>query len=180
MSFKLIPQTSYFTIASFCIVKGTDAIVFGEDGSVSETPVFDETVIYPTPKVLPESGVHPRVYFKKEDIPQIKKNMELEENATALDLHRRNLAKRHRRRLPAASGATNYTAAPLGVIESYVFEYAMNGTKEYGQKAVDAMCNYVTQQCLTRQMAMRTTIGARWSTRLASSTIGAMTCLRTT
>lgn len=143
MSFKLIPQTSYFTIASFCIIKGTDAIVFGEDGSVSETPVFDETVIYPTPKVLPESGVHPRVYFKKEDIPQIKKNMELEENATALDLHRRNLAKDIDGVLPAASGATNYTAAPLGVIESYAFEYAMNGTKEYGQKAVDAMCNYV-------------------------------------
>ncbi len=140
--FRLIPKNSSYTVSKVAVLKGGNVMPEGDDGKIAEKK-FDTSVIYPTPPVVPQKGVHPRVMFTAEDIPQIKENMAYEGNAGALVRYNEYLKSTTDGKLPAATSGTNYNGEILNIIQCRAFEYAINGDEAMGRSAVDSLRNYV-------------------------------------
>lgn len=83
------------------------------------------------PPYLPPVGEHPRVYFRKCDIPQILENMENEENAYAkerfLEICKQEL-----------SAGEVYVGGILQRIMAKAFYYSLFGNEKYGREAIEA------------------------------------------
>lgn len=98
---------------------------------------------YNVPEIKPLAG-HPRVMFTAGDIPAIKANFEDEENQAAYDEWQRLLGSDTDGTLTEAkAGSSNYNAGILANIESFAFDYAVNGNEENGRRAISAIQNYV-------------------------------------
>ncbi len=99
---------------------------------------------YPMPTILPPAGEHPRLLFRESDIPTIKANFEKEENAAAYKALQKLVENPTNGILQpnAAMGYSNYDAKPLDNITALAFDYAINGNKDSGRKAYDAIMNY--------------------------------------
>jgi hypothetical protein len=113
--------------------------VYGE----TTITVFDTTVVSEPPPYNPVAG-HPRLLFRTEDIPAIKANMQKAQNKNALAAHLKNLATAVSGILPKTDATIeNFNEKILAQIESYAFDYAINGNEASGRTAVAAMRNYV-------------------------------------
>lgn len=108
---------------------------------LASATLFAQT--YPAPPFTPPAG-HPRLYLTAKDLPRIRANAKKPQNAAAWEAHLRYLAKGTDGVLPAAAASrTNADSAVLVIIESYAFDYALNGSDESGRKAIRAMRNYI-------------------------------------
>ncbi len=99
---------------------------------------LDETR-YPTPTIKPTKGEHPRLLFKKEDIPTIIENMDKPQNTGAKKAFESALKRAgdiNEGTLGANTGAGNYNQVYFETIEALAFDYALYGNKESGEKAV--------------------------------------------
>jgi len=96
--------------------------------------------IYPIPTVTPTVGEHPRVLFKKEDIPQIIENMKTPEMAPLVEFFNTYKEKDYSGVL--GSSDPNYTATGLETIAAKALDYALFGNEENGREAITAITNY--------------------------------------
>lgn len=116
-----------------------DSGVYGE----TTITVFDTSVVFEPPPYNTVDG-HPRLLFRAEDIPAIKANMQKVQNKNALDAHLKNLLTATSGILPKTAATTeNFNEKILTQIESYAFDYAINGNEASGRTAINAMRNYV-------------------------------------
>ncbi len=143
-SVRFIPKNSSYAISKIAITKGQNIMPVGEEGKLEEKE-FDTSVVYPKPPVYPPKGVHPRVMFTAEDIPQIKENMAYEGNAAALERYKINLASTTDGTLPPLSEGVkeNFSGEVINIIQSRAFEYAINGDVEMGKSAVSSLRNFI-------------------------------------
>lgn len=121
--------------------------------------------VYPVPTILPPENQHPRLYFTSADIPQIKANMQKQQNLAAVEEFEKILAMETNGSLTSSviANYTNYNSNVMKIIEAYAFKYALDKDTaeglEYGIKAKNAVLNFVSDatfdingQDITRQM----------------------------
>lgn len=136
-SFSLIPKNGYFEIDRIIVVKDIGHIEpSGIDGIVP-------TNLYNAPPFTPPPE-HPRLYFRKDDIPAIVANFTKTENLIAYKQHENNLKQYTNGILPEPeAGTSNTNNKYLGYFESWAFEYAINGDEKLGRQAIDSIKNYM-------------------------------------
>ena len=110
----------------------TDVKVYVKDGS-------KPLVLYDMPAFTPPANQHPRVYFTKQDIPNILANYDHPQNENAKAQLEKDLSTPVDGNLP--SGMLN--SATLGLIQSRAFHYAVWENRESGEMAVKAMRDFV-------------------------------------
>lgn len=98
-------------------------------------------VVYPEPSIKPPAG-HPRVYFTKDDIAQIKENLTKPENSNAYERYM-NAQKDNAMLTIHKADSGNYSAVVLNNIECRAFAYAIEGNTEMGKSAVESMYSYL-------------------------------------
>ncbi len=134
----IAPREGNLKIDKFAILSDVLKIPEGK-GNLSSY-----AVLYPEPGYKPASNVHPRVLFAENDIDNILENAQSEENNKALTKHREYISKNTTGILPACSpSTTNVNHNILVYIRHYAFEYALTGNEIYGQKAINAINNYL-------------------------------------
>ncbi len=143
-SFALIPGNGYFSIDRILVVKDIGLMEpSGIDGTLQELDTTVPTDIYNAPTFTPPPE-HPRLYFTKEDIPEIVANFTKNENANAYSQHKSNLEQYTDGILPIPdAGTSNTNNKYLGYFESWAFEYAINGNETLGRQAIDSIKNYM-------------------------------------
>lgn len=107
-----------------------------------------------TPPVFPTVGEHPRLLFKKADLPKIRATMDKERAKEAAAMVREFAERECDGKLPEAymhdngypfepgrRGVYNYDAEHLAVIQSKAFTYQLTGDERYGYEAIYAMLN---------------------------------------
>ena len=143
---RLRPRESGGIIDQFVVIKSATYV---PEGLLSEAPeVGAETVqplpsdAYPAPTITPPPE-HPRLLFRASDIPTIKENMEKAQSENAIAKWQGFLSQETDGMLdaPKDTSSGNYNTSVLAIIESKAFDYAINGNRENGQKAVDAILN---------------------------------------
>lgn len=107
---------------------------YGElpDSLPSKVELLD-TEEYPDTKVTPPVGEHPRVMFRKEDIPRIIENFNAPDNKAVRDMYNYHLEDEIEMDL------TSYSAGNLTRIEIHALDYALFGNKENGRLAIEGM-----------------------------------------
>ena len=94
-----------------------------------------------------EALSHPRIYFTAEDKTEVAAALSDSENQAAYGAHAANVARGLNTgftgALAMASGYANNSPTVIGTIEALAFEYAINGNRAAGQKAVSAAMNYL-------------------------------------
>lgn len=97
------------------------------------------------PATFPVKGEHPRVMFTKKDLPAIRANMTGAQGAKAMEELGKLLAVDTDGLLPdkLTGVGSNIDYNIFAVIESYAFDYAVNGNVENGKKAVIAARNFI-------------------------------------
>lgn len=129
-------MTAYFAISASSAVRDlyiTDVKVYVKDGT-------EPLVLYDMPAFTPPANQHPRVYFTKQDIPNILANYDHPQNANAKAQFERDLSSPVDGNLPG--GMLN--SATLGLIQSRAFHYAVWGNRESGEMAVKAMRDFLS------------------------------------
>ena len=93
-----------------------------------------------SPRIKPESGVHPRLMFRAEDLEVIRANLEAPENSYAYEEYKKLVATECD---GAIKGELSYNEIGkiLTTIESKAFEYALNGDPVVGCDAINAIAN---------------------------------------
>ena len=94
-------------------------------------------VLYPAPPILPPNE-HPRVYFMKPRIPELKKRFSAPVNHDAYARYLAAQAPEARLSIPEG-GKNNFDAVVLNNIECRAFAYAIEGKTDMGKSAVSAM-----------------------------------------
>jgi len=147
ISVRLRANRGTINIDKFCIVNdllkqpyGLIGDLIKKDTTVELYNGYDAGVPKPTE--------HPRLYFKKADIPTILANKDKEQMVYAWDAQEKNLAgameEAFTGKLDAPNaGSSNSNDGVMAKIEALAFDYAINGNLESGQKAVTAMENYL-------------------------------------
>ena len=116
------------------------------DGSVLdviEMPAYKDAsgdVFVPT--VTPPANEHPRLMFTKSDLPSIRWNLSLPENAQAYRMFLE-LKDQDCDGALDVSAEHNYDANVLAVIEAKAFDYVINGNTRNGEEAVAAIMKYL-------------------------------------
>ena len=109
----------------------------GRYGNLSDNPSLEVEKLngekYEKPQVTPPANEHPRVLFRKSDIPRIIENMDTEQNERA----KRKLTELLSEEIDRES--ETYSNENYLRIEANAFDYAINGTKERGIAAKEAM-----------------------------------------
>lgn len=125
---------------------------------------------YPVPEILPPAKQHPRLYFTAADIPAIRENLNKAQNAKAKAEFEALLQKETDGKLAESllENYTNYNSSTMGIIEAYAFKFALDGDRTYGEKAKQAILNFMAtitfdpkQQDITRQMGHAIFLGAQ-------------------
>lgn len=98
-------------------------------------------VLYPAPPILPPNE-HPRVYFMKPRIPELKKRFSAPVNHDAYARYLAAQAPEARLSIPEG-GKNNFDAVVLNNIECRAFAYAIEGKTDMGKSAVSAMREYL-------------------------------------
>lgn len=160
---RVRPREGGGVIDQFVITKSATYV---PEGLLTEAPAVGADVVqplpadvYPKPTITPPAE-HPRLLFRASDIPMIKENMEKEQSTNARVKWQDFLKQETDGVLdtPKDASSGNYNTSVLAIIESKAFDYAINGNKENGQKAVDAMLNvlqtavFAPVQDITRAM----------------------------
>ncbi len=96
---------------------------------------------YPAPPIFPPKE-HPRVYFMRSRIPEIKERFSAEVNHDAHRRYQKAKAPDAALEIPA-SEKINFSAVVLNNIECRAFAYAVEGEREMGKSAVSAMLSYL-------------------------------------
>lgn len=143
---RLRPRENGGTVDQFVVTKATTYV---PEGLLTEAPAVEADKVHPLPAdVYPKPTItpppeHPRLLFRASDIPMIKANMEKEQSKNAMAKWQGFLEQETTGMLDAPKDAKsgNYNTSVLAIIESKAFDYAINGNKENGQKAVDAVLN---------------------------------------
>ena len=93
-----------------------------------------------SPRIKPESGVHPRLMFRAEDLEVIRANLEAPENSYAYEEYKKLVATECD---GVIKGELSYNEIGkiLTTIESKAFEYALNGDPVVGCDAINAIAN---------------------------------------
>lgn len=93
-----------------------------------------------SPRIKPESGVHPRLMFRAEDLEVIRANLEAPENSYACEEYKKLVATECD---GVIKGELSYDEIGkiLTTIESKAFEYALNGDPVVGCDAINAIAN---------------------------------------
>ncbi|NLB80294.1 MAG: hypothetical protein GX800_01435 [Clostridiaceae bacterium] len=94
------------------------------------------TANYDAPPVTPPNE-HPRVLFRKSDVERIKENMKKQQNLNAVAW------LNERKSEPVDGIVDKYDLKMLNKIEAFAFDYAINGNKESGRIAAEAILNYL-------------------------------------
>ena len=102
---------------------------------------------YIKPEVYPPANEHPRVLFRKSDIPRIVKNMDSEQNAVA----KAEFIKFLSEKIDKESG--EYSVNNFMRIEAHAFDYAINGNKESGIMAKEGIIAFLQTNSLSGQEA---------------------------
>ena len=116
------------------------------DGSVLdviEMPAYKDAsgdVFVPT--VTPPANEHPRLMFTKSDLPSIRWNLSLPENAQAYRMFLE-LKDQDCDGALDVSAEHNYDANVLAIIEAKAFDYVINGNTRNGEEAVAAIMKYL-------------------------------------
>ena len=128
---RMRPRECGWTVDQFIVVASTAYI---PSGIVKEINLDSSSAKlefeWETPPYNPPANEHPRVYFRKSDIPQIKENMEAEENADAK-------AKLLDEAENEIEVGTKYSENILAKIMSKAFYYQLFGDAEKGRAAID-------------------------------------------
>lgn len=97
------------------------------------------------PKTFPTKGQHPRVMFSEKDLPAIRENMRNQQGAKATRDFYKLLEIDTDGVLPdeLVGNKSNIDYKIFAVIESYAFDYAINGNVENGKKAITATRNFL-------------------------------------
>ena len=106
-----------------------------------DTEKFMKTPVYPP------ANEHPRVLFRKGDIPRILSNMETEQNAEAKSEFERFLSE------DVDMDSGEYTVRNMMRIEARAFDYAIHGNKENGIIAKNAIIGFFQNNSLSGQAA---------------------------
>ena len=110
---------------------------------IEDLPMTTISASYAKPPVNPPAE-HPRLLFRKSDIPTILANMEKAQNAAAKEKYESYLTQTTDGMLaPSQSGGGNINKSVLNIIEAHAFHYALTGNETSGKMAVDAMINYL-------------------------------------
>jgi len=116
---------------------------FGPIRPMGESP-------YPAPPAFPRAGEHPRLMFTKDMIPAIKAALENPEYAAVKEALDGFIASDFDGTLgipymheTGRKGIHNFDANGLVSIECKAFAYALDGDREMGYKAIDAMLTYL-------------------------------------
>lgn len=111
---------------------------------LEDLPMTPISASYAKPPVTPPAE-HPRLLFRKSDIPKIIENMEKAQNKVAKERYEAYLTETTDGVLTAsASGGGNINKGVLNIIEAHAFNYALTGNETSGKMAVDAIINYLT------------------------------------
>ena len=143
----------------------TNALTFAPSGKDDEPGENVEIImpegVYNKPTVTPVKGEHPRLWFHKEDIPTIKENMQKPQSETAVK---------------TLNGFMNdeiiitekyNRGKQWQTIEALAFDYAINGNREHGRKAIESyftmmpLADYKGDTFETRQYGGAITTGTR-------------------
>lgn len=110
---------------------------------MSENAINNECgeVFYPAPPVTPPSE-HPRVYFMKPRIPEIKKRFSAPVNHDAYERYLDAQSDTARLEIPIST-KNNFSALVLNNIECRAFAYAVEGKVDMGKSALLAMREYL-------------------------------------
>ncbi|MBE7019930.1 MAG: hypothetical protein E7411_00650 [Ruminococcaceae bacterium] len=99
-------------------------------------------VVYDMPEFRPEKGMHPRVYFNKNDIKRIKENATHPENKPAYDLLLKEV-NTNESGIMVKNDTDNLNERSLGIIQSKAFYYAVWGDENRGKEAIAALKNFL-------------------------------------
>ena len=102
---------------------------------------------YDNPLVYPPANEHPRVLFRASDIPRILANMDTEQNAEAKSEFERYLSE------DVDMDSGEYTVRNMMRIQARAFDYAINGNKENGIIAKNAIIGFLQNNSLSGQAA---------------------------
>ncbi len=133
-----------------------DSIYITDDGSFIPSANYDDFLFDYKLISHPMNGLnkvdikpiegHPRLLFNKDDIPQIKKNIEHPENKAAYNEWQKKLdLDLTGTLLPnASSSSSNKDVNVIGAIEANAFSYAIYGNEEHGRKALSMVKNMLS------------------------------------
>ena len=93
------------------------------------------------PEYIPPKGMHPRVYFNKDDIAAIKNNASHPQNKSAYERLLADIAVKGDGKNKGTGDNLNDTT--MGVIQSKAFYYAVWGDEAIGKEAVSMMRNFL-------------------------------------
>ena len=99
---------------------------------------------YDKPKAFPPANEHPRVLFRKSDIPRIIENMDSEQNAKAKEKFTDLLSEE-------IEESGNYSINNFMRIEANAFDYALTGNREHGIAAKDGIKAFLQTNSLSGQ-----------------------------
>ena len=105
-----------------------------------KTVNFEVPDKYDMPEFKPEIG-HPRLYFNKDDIAEIKENATHPQNASAYEQLMKDIKNTSDGKLKDVSN--NVDAKTMGIIQSKAFYYAVWGDEKAGREAVAMMNNFL-------------------------------------
>ena len=111
---------------------------------IEDLPMTTISGPYEKPPVNPPAE-HPRLLFRKSDIPEILENMDKPQNKVAKERYEAFLADTTDGILAASpNGGGNINKSVLNIIEAHAFNYALTGDETSGNMAVDAIINYLS------------------------------------
>ena len=100
---------------------------------------------YENPLIYPPANEHPRVLFRASDIPRILNNMDTEQNAEAKREFERFLSE------DVDMDSGDYAVRNMMRIEARAFDYVLNGNKENGIIAKNAIIGFLQNNSLSGQ-----------------------------
>ncbi len=103
-----------------------------------------EELLFSIPDVKPTVGEHPRLLFKKEDIPRILEYSKHPEHEWAWNRMITYAGKTDATGiLPDNNGAMNHNKYATEVAQCKAMDYVLNGNETHGREAIEIICNYL-------------------------------------
>ena len=130
---KIRPRESGWAVDQFVVAAKSSYTPHGIVKEVTDDTAAALVPVTDLPPYNPPAGEHPRVYFRKSDIPTLLEKIEAEENKTVketwLDYVSRDIVVE----------GTAYSSSVLSYAEAKAFYYQMYGDKKRGREAVEAI-----------------------------------------
>lgn len=142
-NFRFYPRETNNRIDKIIVTSHSTFIPTGM-GDKSIEPTTLPADVHPLPTITPPP-THPRLLFTPSHIEEIKANMTKPQNATAYENFKRFLDSNIDGNVGSiiVDGASTYNSQLLVTIESFAFDYAINGNIESGNKAISCIKNFL-------------------------------------